>query len=206
MLNRLKLLQNNRTNKYCMWMAVNSWSGSVNGVISTNTMLGAIGVSQSATNNVTATYIGKDVIGQLGGLVYAWKTGQKADRTPKSYITRGSVIQNTAYFVENASSLVPKEMLLPVLGSSSFLKNLSWVSIGAVNARNLSKLTGNKMGEVYSKVAAINTLSSTAGMLCGLGLIKLCPSYTLRSIMIMPVMSGINIYSARKATEIASQK
>lgn len=191
--------------QYLKWTAINSFSTSVSSVISTNSMLSTIS-SPSYTSIMTTHYIGKDIIGQLGGLVYALKTGKKADTDSLKYITKGVSALQLSFFIENLSPLVTNKLLiLPFLGFSSTLKNISFISIGAVNAKNLQKLSNNNIGECYSKSASLNTISSTLGMVCGIGIIHFIPSYTIRSILILPTMSILSIYSLRKATKIAEE-
>lgn len=192
--------------KYLSWMAINSWATSTSAVLSTNSMLSSIMSSvPSFTTVITTTYIGKDIIGQIGGLTYAWKTGKKADKEPLQYVTKGVTIQQASFYLENASIFISDKMfILPFLGISSTMKNISFISIGAVNANNLQKLSKNNIGEFYSKVASINTLSSTFGMISGIGIICFIPSYTIRTVCIMPLLSLLSIYSLRNATKIAN--
>jgi len=190
--------------KYIRWMALNAWASSTSAVISTNSMLGSIMSEPSYTTVIATTYVGKDIIGQLGGLGYAWKTGNSADKQPLPYITKGTVIQQSAFFLDNMSVLIENKIfILPFLGFSSMLKNVGFISMGAVNAGNLQKLSSGQIGEFYSKVASINTLASTFGMLTGIGIIHVVPSYLVRSCLIMPVLGAISVYSLRQATKIA---
>lgn len=190
--------------KYIRWMALNSWASSTSAVISTNSMLSSIMTTPSYTSIIATTYVGKDIIGQLGGLGYAWRTGKKADQQPMKYVTKGALIQQIAFFLENSSVLITNKIfILPFLGLSSTLKNVSFISMGAVNANNLQKLSSGQIGEFYSKVASINTLASTVGMVTGIGIIHLIPSYTIRSLVIMPCLGAISVYSLRQATKLA---
>jgi hypothetical protein len=200
-------MKRTRTLVYLKWMAMNSFSSSVSSVISTNSMLSSIMTTPSYTSVIATNYVGKDIIGQLGGLTYAWKTGKNADHQPLKYITKGSLIQQTSFFLENAAPLISnKFLILPFLGFSSTLKNISFISIGAVNATNLRKLSSGRIGEFYSKAAAINTIASTLGMIVGIATIHFIPSYTIRSFIVLPMMSAISIYSLRRATRIVSPK
>jgi hypothetical protein len=159
----------------------------------------------SYTSVIATTYVGKDIIGQLGGLGYAWRTGKKADEQPMKYVTKGAVVQQAALFLENSSILISNKLfVLPFLGLSSTLKNVSFISMGAVNAKNLQKLSSGNIGEFYSKVASINTLSSTLGMITGIGIIHVIPSYTIRTVAIMPILGVISVYSLRQATKLAT--
>jgi hypothetical protein len=191
-------------NRYLKWMAVNSFSSSVSSVISTNSMLSSIMTTPSYTSVIATNYVGKDIIGQLGGLTYAWKTGKNADKQPLKYITKGAMVQQASFFLENAAPLITnKFFILPFLGFSSTLKNISFISIGAVNANNLQKLSKGHIGELYSKAAAINTIASTIGMIVGIAVIHFIPSYSIRSFVILPSMGLISLYSLRKATTVA---
>jgi hypothetical protein len=166
-------------------------------------MLGSIINTPSYTSVLAVNYVGKDIIGQLGSLAYAWKTGKGADIEPLKYITKGGIILQTSFFVENCTPLISNNIfIMPFLGFCSLLKNVSFISIGAVNAKNIQKLSNGNIGEFYSKSASINTMSSTLGMIVGIGIIHMIPSYTIRSLVVLPTMSMISIYSLRKATKI----
>jgi hypothetical protein len=191
--------------KYSSWMALNSCAESCSAVISTNSMLSSIMTAPSYTAVIATTYVGKDIIGQLGGMVYAWKTGKKADKDALAYITKGALLLHTGFYLENISCLVKPDFTLPVLGLSSVVKNIAFISIGAVSASNIQKMASQNMGETYSKIASINTLSSTIGMLLGIGIIHTVPSYTVRSVLILPILTGISLYAVRKATQLCNQ-
>jgi hypothetical protein len=190
---------------YFLYSSIFNWSTSSISVISTNSMLTSIvGSSPSNTALITTSYISKDIIGQAGGLVYSWKTGKKADKDPMNYILKGVFLQHLSFYMENCSGLIQStNYIIPFLGLCSILKNVSFISIGAVNARNIQKLSKdqNNIGELYSQIASINTLSSTAGMITGLGIVRFIPDYTVRTIVVMPLLTGISLYTAKKMTE-----
>jgi len=186
--------------KYITWMAINSWATSVSSVISTNTMLGSIMSTPSYSNIIATNYIGKDIIGQLGGMLYVYKTSKKADKEPKKYVSKGVILQQSAIFLENFSCFIKSNnYILPFLGTCSILKNISFISIGAVNATNMRKIANENIGEFYSQVACINTLSSTLGMLSGICIIHFIPSYNIRTFIILPILSCISYYSLQKS-------
>jgi len=192
--------------KYIRYTSLNSWAVSVSSVISTNSMLSTIStVSPSYTDMISTTYIGKDIIGQLGGLYYSFKTSQKADKQPNKYIKNGALLCQLSFFIENSTPLIKNpDFILPFLGFSSFLKNISFISIGAVNASNLQKLSleNKNIGESYSKIASLNTLASTAGMITGIFILNLIPSYTVRTVFFLPILSFISVFSLKKATDL----
>lgn len=189
-----------RIYNYAKWMAINNISTSAASIISTNSMLNSIITKPSYTDVVTTTYIGKDIIGQLAGVYYAWKTGKSADKQPYKYIVKGSIFQQVSFYAENASILITNSnFTLPFLGACNILKNLSFICMGAVNASNIQKLSANNIGEAYTRIATINTLASTLGMITGLAIVNFIPSYTIRTVVAMPILTVISVYSIHKA-------
>jgi hypothetical protein len=191
--------------KYIALMGINSMINSCCSVISTNSMLSSVIKTPSYTDIISLNYIGKDILGQLGGLFFVLKTAKNSDKKPVKYISQGIITQQIAYNLENSLPLISNSnFLLPCLGFSSLLKNISFISIGAVNANNLQKLESKNIGELYSKVSIINTLFSSIGMISGLGIIYLVPSYSFRSYVILPCLGILSIYTIRKATKMVN--
>ena len=67
--------------KYIAWSFVSNLCVSIQTAMTTNNMLNAIS-SPEDTGYRTLNYIGKDVIGQVGGLIYMAKISEKADKNP----------------------------------------------------------------------------------------------------------------------------
>jgi hypothetical protein len=189
--------------RYIGWMAVNSFSSSISSVISTHSMMNSIMGKVSYSDIILGTYIGKDIIGQFGGLLYSIYTGKNSDKNPEKYIKKGIHLQQCSYYLENLSPFIKdSNFILPFLGFSSILQNISYISIGAVNATNLQKISKQNIGELYSKVASINTLASALGMIVGINIVKFIPSYSIRTICILPILTSINYYSINKSLQI----
>ena len=192
-------------------MAINSASTSCSIVLSTGSALNSIFNSAHEKENlITTTYIGKDVIGQFGGLLCAMKLGKKVNNNTVKYALVGTILQQVAIYLEYFSVFIKNDnFILPFLGVTSAIKNISFITTGAVNATNLQELTKKEeinMGELYSKVAGINTLSSTFGMLIGMGLIHVVPSFTIRTYIVLPTLSLLSLWSISSATKIAQRK
>lgn len=191
--------------KYISCMALNSFSTSCSFVISTHSMLNSITSSNASSQTlITSTFISKDIIGQLGCLLYSLKTGKKADINPKKYSLKGSIFLESSIYLETLSPfLKDTHYVAPYLGISSVLKNIAYISIGSVNTVNFQRINKDNIGELYTKVASINTLSSTLGMIVGLGIIKTCSLY---SFCFLPILSSVSIYSMQKSISIAFEE
>jgi len=192
--------------KFVGWSVLNNISVSCSSVISTNSMLSVIS-TPSARDIISLNYIGKDVLGQLGSLWYIWRTSKKAKSTPVKYITTGAILQQSSIHLENSLYVLKpffsSDFVFPILGFTSLLKNISFVSIGAVSIEKLTELKeGGEMSEIYSKITVINTLSSTFGMILGLFIVYGIPSHTFRSFFVLPFFSFLSILSLRRISSL----
>jgi glutamate N-acetyltransferase/amino-acid N-acetyltransferase len=159
-------------------------------------------VGQASTElTLSVNYIGKDIVGQIGGLYYMNKMGQKADKDPEKFVKYSMAFQQTAVFMECATPMLPISMFIPVAGLANVGKNIAATGIGAVNAKIIAKLAEeNNVGEIYAKISVLNTLGSTIGMGLGLAIAAKVPDHSMR-MGIMPFLTMIRIYSYNKAIE-----
>lgn len=186
---------------YLKWSAINNFTTSISSVISTNSMLHSINIpNPSYESIITLNYVGKDIIGQFGSLLYSWKKGKNSDVEPLKHIIYGGIFLQTSFCIENLTPLITNSSyILPILGFSNIIKNISFISIGSVNIQNIQQISkGHNIGEIYSKIASINTIASTLGMVIGIVIIHFVPSHTIRTLCILPFLSVINIYSLQK--------
>lgn len=191
------LHKNRNIVRFTAYSALNTMSSSCSFVLSSNSMLDTI--AQNANSHfLSYNYVGKDIIGQLGSLFYIWKKGS----VNKNSAFKAGLFQQLAYALENSAVYLTQTCTLPtlpILGTASLMKNISFVFVGGITIKKLTELTANQdIGPVYTKITAINTLASTMGMLVGLLIIYVCPSYTIRSIAVLPILGLISIYSLKK--------
>jgi len=186
--------------KYVGWSCFSNFIMSIEGVLSTHSMLSVIGHTNSELN-FSLNYIGKDIIGQLGGLYYMNKMGQKADKDHIKFIKYSMIFQQTSIFMECGTPLLPVSFFIPVAGIANIGKNIAFTGIGAINAKIIGKLAkDNNIGEIYAKISVLNTLASTIGMGVGLIIAARVPDHYMR-LSIMPFFACIKIYSYNKAIQ-----
>jgi hypothetical protein len=186
--------------RFSFLLSVNTFSTSCAAVIGTNNMLSSVLLQPSAETVLAATYIGKDIIGQLGGMVYTWKKAKQIDANPIKIAKLAVFLQHSAIYLDYFSISVSSPLVW--LGFSSFLKNVAFIHSGAVNVKNLEKINPTETLAVkYTKISSINTLSSTAGMITGLILVNNFPT---TAIFFGPILSLISYSTFVKATKIAN--
>ena len=101
-------------NRYMLWMGLHSYVTSISSVLCTNSMLSSIMNKPTYTDIISFTYVGKDIIGQLGGLLYLMKNGKKADTDPNKHLKRAVLLQQVAFNLENSSILITNsDFILP---------------------------------------------------------------------------------------------
>jgi len=172
--------------QYVGWSFISNVLVSAESAMSTHSMLNAIGTCSETVR--TANYIGKDIIGQFGGLLYMAKMGKQADKKPVNFLFYTNILQQFAYFSLCTTPMTP-EYFLPIAGVSNIFINVSFIGFGAINAKCIQTLAvdGN-VGEIYSKISVINTLGSSIGLLLGIGLIAAVPDHTTR-LLIIPIIA-----------------
>lgn len=183
---------------YVGWSFISNIIVSAESVISTHSMLNALSVNGTEIIR-TANYVGKDVIGQIGGLIYMSKIGKKADAEPKKFIMYSNLIQQSSYMITCLTPFFPSYFIY-VAGGANIATNIAFTGFGAINAKCIQKLAiGNNIGEVYAKISVLNTLGSSLGMMIGLCIV----SFTDQSIQIglVPILGLGRTYTYQKAVQ-----
>jgi ACT domain-containing protein len=186
--------------RYVGWSCLSNVIISTESVLSTHSMLSVIG-NASSELTLSVNYIGKDIVGQLGGLYYMNKMGQKADKEPIKFIKHSMVLQQSAVIMECVTPLLPLGAFIPIAGVANITKNISFTGFGAVNATIIQKLAEeDNIGEIYAKISVLNTIGSTFGMGLGLIIASKIPDHTMR-LGLLPILAGIRIYTYNKAID-----
>jgi hypothetical protein len=190
--------QNPLYTKYVGWSFVSNIFVSTQTAIVTDNMLYAINYESESIRSIN--YIGKDIIGQIGSLIFLSKIGNQPDKNSKSFLLYSNVIQQSSLLCVSLTPLVPV-YFLPIAGVSNILSNLSFTGFGAINAKCIEKLSiDNNIGELYSKITIINTIGSSIGLLLGLGINIMIPDHQERALLI-PLLGLMKVYAYNKAIE-----
>jgi hypothetical protein len=186
--------------QYIGWSFVSNFCASTEMVLSTHSMLAAVGNSSSEIA-VSINYIGKDLVGQVGGIFYMGKMGKVADSDPKRFIKHSMFLQQFSTLMECSTPLWPTWTFIPIASVANIGKNISFMGFGAINASVIQTLAiDNNTGEIYAKVCASNTIASTLGMIAGLAIAATIPDHLTR-ITIVPVLGVARYVSYNKSID-----
>lgn len=182
--------------QYVGWSFISNIIVSTETAMATHSMLHAIDTDSEAVR--TINYIGKDIIGQIGGLGYMAKMGKQADQYPVKFLWYSNIIQQSAYLAICLTPQIP-QYFLPIAGCSNILTNISFTGFGAINAKCLQELAlDDNIGEIYAKVSTLNTLGSSFGLLIGLAINIFIPDHNDR-LFILPILAMIRVYTLNRA-------
>lgn len=186
-------------NTFVKWSLISNICISAESVLSTHSMLSALNINNNSMN-MSYNYVGKDIIGQIGGMIYINKFAKQADQDPKRFIKYSMIIQQTSTLLECATPILPLSLFLPFGSMANIGKNISFAGFGAINAKIIQKLAvDNNIGEIYAKLTVINTFGSTLGMSLGLLIASIFPDHGTR-LIITSLFGIIRYYSYFKAT------
>jgi len=183
-------------NQFIGWSFVSNILVSAESVIATHSMLHSINTDSEMTR--TMNYVGKDIIGQIGGLFYLANIGKKIDQKPEKFLLYSNIIQQGSFLSITMTPFTP-EYFLVIAGASNILSNISFTSYGAINAKCIQKLSlSDNVGEIYAKVSIVNTMGSSIGLLLGLFITMKVPDHSGR-LMILPFLGIFRVYSFQRA-------
>ena len=180
--------------KYLFWNGANNFLGGIKYTLSTDSLLSVMNVeSPFLTGRIS--YISKDLVGQMGCFEYAYRQNNTSnDKEPVKTGKRLNATVQGCVFLENVTPFLPSSMYIPVAGVSNIIKNVCMVGSGSINAKIIREIAkeNNDIAEIYTKISAHNSVSSSLGMMTGLLLIHFIPSRVVRFWVICPLISFLH--------------
>lgn len=181
-------------NHFLKWSLMSQVCGSSMGAICMDSLFHSVSTAYLSYN-----YIGKDIVGQTGSLLFLHKYAKESDTNPRKYVNRSLAFEQTANFIECAIQFLPTSFFIPLVGLANVGKNISWISVGALNTKCIQSISKDgDLGEVYTKIAALNTLASSLGMIIGLGFLYVVPN----PLVVIPFMTIARVVSYKKAITV----
>ena len=149
-------------------------------------MLGSLMENNMDAIAVSMNFIGKDIIGQSLSLPIM----NKISKMEHSKILKSSLlIYEVSIFLECCTPLMGNNYFIYLASLGNIGKNIGFTGYGAFNAHYINKMSPDKdnISEIYSKVSIFSSIFFSAGMICGLGIVRLIPDHTNR-LMLLPFL------------------
>lgn len=186
-----------RYRRFARWSFLSNVVVSAQHVLATHSLLSVVSEGGNDTKR-TLNYIGKDLLGQLGGIAYLAYVAPHPDQNPYRYIHNAHFCQQGSYLLLSSLHMVPTSLFLPLAGSASCMSNIAFIGLGAINAKCITHLSNaNDTAAVYARISMINTLGSSVGMVLGLGMNVMVPDQETR-LLLVAVLGGLRIYTYSK--------
>lgn len=159
-----------------------SVAGSAAMVLSTQSLLLAVGVVGSSNVPQAGIMAGafnwvmKDLIGQLGGVLFASQMGKTRafDADPKRWRMVAAMTLDGATLMEILSPMLPSVWLLPVAGIANIGKNIGFLTASASRASiNQALAIRGNLGDVTAKAGSQAIVASLMGTTIGIGMSSL---------------------------------
>ncbi|KAG0000418.1 hypothetical protein BGZ80_010622 [Entomortierella chlamydospora] len=155
---------------FAKWQFIHNVAGSVTAVISTQSLLFAMGLGAGSIPMAAAlNWIIKDGLGQLGGVVYASFVSDKFDSEPKRFRFQATVAMQGANLLELLTPLWPGYFLV-IASISNIGKNMAWLASSATRAQmNKTFALRDNLGDITGKSGSQTTAAGLVGT--GLGVV-----------------------------------
>ena len=163
--------------KYAMYSFIANTASTATMVLSTQSLLLAIGVGQHAAAPISATlnWILKDGIGQFGGILFASKissSNNSVDADPKRWRMVSGLAMDCAMMMELMTPAFPGYFLF-MASAANIGKNIAFLTASASRAKIHQCLaTGkeaNNLGDITGKATSQSILASLTGTCMGIG-------------------------------------
>ena len=161
--------------KYSSLQFLSNMSSSTSAVLSTQALLQAVGLGPSSIPISGAlNWVVKDLLGQLGGVMFASYLGKtKAfDSNPKRWRFASSVAMDASVFLELLCPFFPSAFL-PIAAVANAGKNMSYLSASASRAalHNAMAVQSN-LADITAKAGSQTVLAGMLGTAVGCGFLK----------------------------------
>ncbi|KAG7370261.1 Vitamin B6 photo-protection and homoeostasis domain containing protein [Nitzschia inconspicua] len=172
-----------------------SVAGSAAMVLSTQTLLLAVGIVGSNTSTSVASagimagalnWVMKDFVGQIGGVIFASQMGQTRafDNDPKRWRMVAAMAMDAATLLEILSPLVATSLVLPIASVANIGKNIGFLTASASRAAlHQSLAISGNLGDVTAKSGSQSIMASLLGTSLGIALSSLLQHDTLNFAM-----------------------
>lgn len=156
---------------YVKWQLAVGMLSSASGVLSTQSLLFAIGLGASTAIPAAAAlnWVVKDGLGQLGGMLFANFVSDRFDADPKRFRMLAAYSLDAAVFVEMCTPFVP-HLFLPLASLANVSKNISWLAASSTRAGiHRTFIRHENLADITAKAGSQTIGACLAGT--GLGII-----------------------------------
>lgn len=193
---------------FTIYSMIGSTSTSAMLFLSTQSLFVALGGSQSQAQLAAAAYtwVLKDGIGQIGGILFASRYGGYFDEDIKKWRFFAMSSLNLSILIEIMTLKFPNYFLL-LASTANAMKNICFLMAAASRAQiNMRFAKQNNIADIAGKSVSQFTTSSLLGMGLGIGLSKLIDISQLSQLSpLIAVLTFVNLYSTYTSANLIDE-
>ncbi|PWA02804.1 hypothetical protein BB558_001043 [Smittium angustum] len=192
---------------FMKWTFVHNVLGSAAGVLSMQSMLFAIGLGSSAVPlSATLSWVIKDGVGQLGGVIYASVLGSRFDKETKSLKLWSSVWLQSAIWLEMLTPMFPG-LFVFVASFANIVKNISYLAMSATKASiNKSLCLQDNLGDITAKNGSQATAAGLVGTILGIGASAIVGANVGNLALLFVPISAVSVWANYKSVKLVELK
>ncbi|TPX50491.1 hypothetical protein SeLEV6574_g00864 [Synchytrium endobioticum] len=186
--------------KVHFWQFIETYIGSMVGVLCSEAMLTSLGVGAPAAAGgaVAIQWVLKDGFGEIGKLFFIQRYAKSFDSHPKSWKILGEVSSLTGSLIQICTVISPSSAFLPLASLGYACRSIHfsvWAATHMTFTRNFA-LQGN-VGDIVAKDDSQMSVAHLLGLVCGVGLISF--SHSPAALFTMYAILGpLHFYSTLK--------
>eukprot|EP00850_Spirogloea_muscicola_P009464 SM000053S17421 [mRNA] locus=s53:275306:278936:- [translate_table: standard] len=173
----------------------------IRSMISTQVLLGAIGVGESTATVMGATFqwFVRDFTGMLGGILFTLSQGSNLDSKAKQWRLAADFMNDIGMLLDLLSPLVPKAFLL-LLCLGSISRSITGVASGATRAALTQHFAlQQNAADVSAKEGSQETVATIAGMLLGIVVARVTGGSALPTWSCFLLLTAFHVYANYRA-------
>uniref|UniRef100_A0A453IN78 Protein root UVB sensitive/RUS domain-containing protein n=1 Tax=Aegilops tauschii subsp. strangulata TaxID=200361 RepID=A0A453IN78_AEGTS len=154
-----------------MWDTLQGLSTYIRAMLSTQALLGAIGVGEKSATVIGATFqwFLRDLTGMLGGILFAFYQGSNLDSNAKMWRLVADFMNDLGMLMDLLSPLFPSSLII-IMCLGSLSRSFTGVASGATRAALTQHFAlANNAADISAKEGSQETLATMSGM--GLGML-----------------------------------
>eukprot|EP00347_Sterkiella_histriomuscorum_P003816 403362828 len=195
--------------KFTIYSNISAFMYTAMGFLSAQSLFVAIGSTMTQANLAAAAYtwVLKDGLGQLGGILFASRYGRNFDVDIKKWRFMAIFALNISMYIEILTLSFP-QYFLALASLANVGKNICFLLASASRASiNLQLAKNNNIGDISGKSVSQFTASTLIGGACGLGISKIIDITSIYQLYpVFFVLTVMNIaasyYSAKVIDEL----
>lgn len=189
-----------------MWDTLQGLSTYIRAMLSTQALLGAIGVGEQSATVIGATFqwFLRDLTGMLGGILFTFYQGSNLDSNAKMWRLVADFMNDLGMLMDLLSPLFPSSLIV-IMCLGSLSRSFTGVASGATRAALTQHFAlANNAADISAKEGSQETLATMLGMGLGMLLAQITRGHALSVWASFLSLTMFHMYANYKAVQSLS--